>query len=72
VSAEDSTGRRAKRDQAADRHLSGKMVRLSEDLHAQMVRLAERNDRPLTREIRRVLVAALEAEGLWPPPGTST
>jgi hypothetical protein len=73
--AEGSKKRRAKRGEAApaaDRHLSGKMVRIEDDVHAALQRLAADNDRPLTRELRRAVIAWLEAAGKWPPPGTST
>lgn len=39
-----------------DQH-KGRMVRIPHDLHAQMSTLANRNDRPLTREIARALAA---------------
>jgi hypothetical protein len=50
-----------------DRHLSKTMVRLPVDVHAQLKKLAERNHRPLSWELRMVLIKHLEENGLWPP-----
>jgi hypothetical protein len=50
-----------------DRHASHMMVRLPEDVHRQLKLLAERNNRPLTWELRGVLIKHLEENGLWPP-----
>ena len=53
----------AKRDQ----HRSKNMVRIPDDVFEAVRRLAEQNDRPITREIRQALIAWLEAKGCWPP-----
>jgi hypothetical protein len=50
-----------------DRHLSHRMLRVPEDLYLQFKKLAERNDRPMSWELRRALVELLTANGLWPP-----
>lgn len=55
-----------------DLHRSQHMVRLPADVFAAMRALAEENDRPLTREIVRMLTAGLVAEGRWPKSNTST
>ncbi len=52
----------------ADRHLPRSMVSLPPDLHKQLKKLAKMNNRPLSWQIRLILVAELEKEGLWPPP----
>lgn len=49
-----------------DRHLSRNMVRLPPAVHRQLKRLAERNNRPLSWELRRIVIDALEQNGLWP------
>jgi hypothetical protein len=49
-----------------DRHRSTKLVRIGDDVHGSLSQLAKRNDRPLTWELRRILIAALKKEGLWP------
>jgi hypothetical protein len=50
-----------------DRHLPFRFVRLPEQLHRQMKKLAERNNRPLSWELRALLIEHLTANGLWPP-----
>ncbi len=50
-----------------DRHASRTMVRLQQDVHRQLKKLAERNSRPLTWELRLALIHHLEEAGLWPP-----
>lgn len=52
-----------------DRHLSHAMVRLPADVHQQLKILAERNNRPLTRELRALIIRHLEENDLWPPEG---
>jgi hypothetical protein len=42
-------------------------IRVPEVLYAQIQKLAERNYRTISGELRRVLEQALAAEGLWPP-----
>jgi hypothetical protein len=43
------------------------MLRVPEDLYLQFKKLAERNDRPMSWELRRILVEILTTNGLWPP-----
>ena len=50
-------------------HRGKAMVRIPADVFDAMRRLADKNDRPLTREIRQALIAWLESKGEWPPPG---
>jgi hypothetical protein len=61
------TRKRKKPGSSEDRHLSHRMLRVPEDLYLQFKKLAERNDRPMSWELRRVLVELLTANGLWPP-----
>jgi predicted transcriptional regulator len=56
----------AKKKVNADRHRSKAMVRLDDEVHAQLKKLAERNNRPLSWEIKSILIKALERAGLWP------
>jgi len=56
-----------KKTDKKDRHTSRVLVGIPAEVHAQLKLLAARNDRPLTWEIRALLVKALEAEKLWPP-----
>lgn len=44
-----------------DRHLPYKLVRIPIALYERMWQLAERTDRPLSREVRRALEAHLKA-----------
>lgn len=60
-----------KSDKSKDRHASGAMIRLPEDVHRQLKLLAERNNRPATWELRALVVKALEEANLWPPSGES-
>jgi hypothetical protein len=42
------------------------------DMYEALRELARRNQRPIIWELRRIVTAALEAEGLWPwPPAQS-
>jgi hypothetical protein len=50
-----------------DRHKARNMVALHPDLHRQLKKLAERNNRPLSWELRKLIIDHLEQEGLWPP-----
>lgn len=52
----------------ADRHTSKKMFRVSEDIHRGFTILSERNDRPMSREVRTALIKHLREHGLWPVP----
>ncbi len=51
-----------------DRHKPRKMLAFTTDVYAQLQQLADRNDRPIVREARRIIIEALKREGLWPPP----
>jgi hypothetical protein len=50
----------------ADRHKSKRLMRLPNDLAEALERLAERNDRPVTWELRRAVVAYLRANDALP------
>lgn len=67
--AKKKTGKAAK---GGDRHLSGAMIRLPEDVHRQLKKLAERNNRPATWELRALVIKALEEAKLWPPEDAPT
>lgn len=54
-------------DRTKDRHKKRSSVNIPPRLHAQLVKLAERNTRPLNWQLRAIIEAALSAEGLWPP-----
>jgi predicted DNA-binding protein len=43
------------------------MIALSPELHQQLKKLAERERRPLSWEVRYILTRYLEENGLWPP-----
>jgi hypothetical protein len=51
-----------------DRHLSHHLVRLPADVHQQLKKLADRNNRPMSWELRHLVIRHLEENGLWPPP----
>jgi hypothetical protein len=51
-----------------DRHQARALVGIPLDVHQQLKRLAEKNNRPLTWELRAALVKFLEENGMWPPP----
>lgn len=51
-----------------DRHKNRKTLSIPADIHAQLQAMADRYDRPLYRQVRSIFIAALKAEGLWPPP----
>jgi hypothetical protein len=55
-----------------DRHKARKTISLEPGLYAHLQALADRNDRPLAREVRRILIDHLKREGLWPPPDETT
>jgi hypothetical protein len=59
----------AKKKPKGDAHRSPHLVRIPVDVFEAIRRLAEKNDRPITREIRQALIAWLEAKGEWPPKG---
>lgn len=58
---------RVKRRRLPKADLSYAMARLSADVHGQLKILAERNNRPLTRELRALIIQHLEENDLWPP-----
>ncbi len=51
-----------------DRHTSKKMFRIEDDIHRGYRILADRNDRPMSREVRAALIKHLKENGLWPLP----
>ena len=48
-----------------DRHKSKRVVRLPDDIHEAISRLAGRNERPIAREVKLALVAWLRQHGEW-------
>jgi len=68
----ESMANHKRRPQTKDYHQAATMVRLPDDIASTLRALAERNCRPLTWELRRIIIAQLQAEGLWPPSATST
>jgi hypothetical protein len=62
---------RKKKTEAGTEPAEGKrhrhMVGVDPIIHQQLKKLAEQNGRPLTWEIRRILIQRLEEAGLWPP-----
>jgi hypothetical protein len=56
-----------KKPPAGDRHLPFRAVRVPLELYLRLQALAERNDRPTSREIRRALESHLRAHEA--PPG---
>jgi predicted DNA-binding protein len=51
-----------KKKATADRHLPYRLVRVPLELYQRLRELAGRNDRPISRELRRALEAHLKAE----------
>ena len=58
---------RKKKESAGDQHKAQKMFRAEDDIHAGYKKLAEKNDRPMSREIRAALIKHLKENGMWPP-----
>jgi predicted DNA-binding protein len=58
-----------KKKPRADRHLPFKQVRIPLNLYEKLRELANRNDRPVSREIKRALEAHLRANEESPPAG---
>ena len=56
-----------KKMQATDRHKPRKMVPLPLAVHRLLKEMADRNDRPLSRELKRIITKAAEDAGLPPP-----
>ncbi len=52
-----------------DRHRPHRMVRLPVDVYEQLMKLAEQNDRAISRELRRIVIEELKRQSLWPPTG---
>lgn len=55
-------------DHTKDRHKPRRTVALAPSLYAQLEEFARRNHRPVLWQLRLILEAVLEQEGLWPPP----
>lgn len=55
---------------SGDRHQSTKALRLGDDVHEALAKMAEENDRPIVREARRIIIRALKEAGFWPPEAT--
>jgi predicted DNA-binding protein len=51
----------SKKTNEKDRHLPHRLVRIPEELYQRLQELAERTDRPVSREVRRALEAHLKA-----------
>ncbi len=52
-----------------DKHKAKKMFRINDELHGLFRELAEKNDRPMSRELKAALTDYLKKHGMWPPPG---
>jgi hypothetical protein len=57
----------SKKTHKADRHLGRKMVRIRDELHAQLLTLVARTRRTVTEEVAIAVEEYLKREGLWPP-----
>ena len=57
-----------KKSRKTDRHKPRKLMHVDPLVHEQLKLLAEQNGRPASWELRRIIVKALEENGLWPPP----
>lgn len=51
--------------ESSDRHVPSAMMRVDKKLHAKLKTLAKRHDRPIGRELRRILVEEFRKQGLW-------
>lgn len=51
-----------------DRHKSREMIGIERRLHQQLKKLAAKNNRPITWELKPLIIKLLEENGLWPPP----
>jgi hypothetical protein len=53
------------------RHVDRNMVSLPTPLYQQLKQLAEENNRPLSWELRAMVMRCLAEAGRWPPPASS-
>lgn len=53
------------------RHGPRNMIALPDDVYEGLKELAERNDRPITRQVKSIIIEVLRREGLWPRPASS-
>lgn len=58
----------AKTVEVTESSVAKKMVRVDDQIHAGFKKLAERNDRPMSREYRAAHIRHLKENGLWPVP----
>ena len=56
------TMRKRKADRSSDRHLPYKLVRVPDELYRRLKALADKNDRPISRELKRALEAHLRSQ----------
>ena len=56
---------------ARDRHKSTKVLRIPDDIHGALARMAAANDRPIVREAIRGLIKHLREGGFWPEDATN-
>jgi hypothetical protein len=61
-----------KTERPKDQHRSGFMVRLPEAYRDKLAELKRSTERSYTVEVRRALDAHLKANGIEPPPASST
>jgi hypothetical protein len=54
-------------DRSKDRHKPRRTISFTPQVYEAIARLADRNHRPIGWEAERIILEALEAEGLWPP-----
>lgn len=52
----------------ADQHKSGFMIRMPEEFRPVLEALQDKNDRPMTIELQRAVIAYAKAEGVACPP----
>lgn len=58
----------SKTEAPPDQHKVTKQFRVDDDLHRGIKLLAERNDRPMSREFRAAIVRHLRENNMWPVP----
>jgi predicted DNA-binding protein len=49
-------------DRSSDRHLPYKLIRVPDELYRRLKELADKNDRPISRELKRALEAHLRSQ----------
>jgi len=54
------------------RHKKRNMVNVTSDIYERLVALAKHNNRPISWQLRMLLMKSLREEGYWPPPEDNT